>query len=281
MGTDMITDYLETLRMRLRSRRDVDDLVAEVEDHLRAHVDALVREGNPEDEASRLALESFGDPNVVARAYLTTPAGTLAVPTDSTRAAGSLAVAGAGSWILLLVLWAVHHLLESTLDWQLSFQPLYFAGVLVLAGASGLMCAVAFAIRDRHGRALGPFGVVGLGALLVGAASTLVVGWAVPVWMTLLGVGTACVSVAVLRRPIAPRLPAVLLGCALPAGAAAFIVARALELGSPNEFGDYPVATFAGLTIGCLLSAAAMLAINRWLTREQPFADPGLSAPPA
>lgn len=61
MGADMITDYLDALRVRLRSRRDVDDLVAEVEDHLRAHVDALVREGNPEDEASRLALESFGD----------------------------------------------------------------------------------------------------------------------------------------------------------------------------------------------------------------------------
>jgi HAAS len=261
MGADLITEYIDVFRARVRSRRDADDLVAEVEDHLRAGVEALVRDGRDDGDAARVAIESFGDPNVVARAHLMTTAGTLAVPTEGTRAAGRLAVVSAGLWLLLVALWGAQHLLELLVDWESSLQPLFFLGVLVLVGASGLTCAVAFAIRDRHGRALGAVGVIGLGALLVGAASTLVIGWAVPVWMTLLGIGAGCVSVAILRRPIAPRLAAVLLGVALPTGAATFVAARALELGSPDEFGDYPIATLGGLAIG------------RWLGAEQPFAD--------
>jgi hypothetical protein len=272
MGTDMITDYLDTLRARLQSRRDAEDLVAEIEDHLRAHVETLVRDGQNPDDAARLSLESFGDPNVVARAYLVTPAGKLAVPTVSTRAAGALAGISALLWLGLLAIWAIGAALDHTLSGPAADYLFYFAGVLVLAGASGLMCAVAFAIRERHGGTIGVVGTVGLGALILGAVSALVVGWAVPIWMTLLGAGAVCVAVAILRRPFAPRAPAVLFGLALPAGAATFAVARSLEIGRPDENGDYPVALFAALTIGCALSAAAMLAVGLWLTREEPFA---------
>jgi hypothetical protein len=278
MGADLITDYLDALRARLRSRRDADDLVAEVDDHLRAHVDALVRDGRDPEDAARLALETFGDPDIVSRAYLTTSAGKLAVPTVSTRVAGSLARLSAVLWVCLPAVWAVGALVAGSVDEPPADYVAYFIGVFVLAGASALMCAVAFAIRVRHGGSIGLLGLAGLAALILGAVSGLVVAWAVPVWMTLLGLGTGLVAVSILRRPIAPRLPAVLLGIALPAGAIAFVIVRALELGSPDEYGDYPAATFAALTVGCVLNAAAMFATSRWLAREEPFVavDPAL-----
>ncbi len=273
MGADVIAEYLDVLRVRLGSRRDVEDLIAEAEDHLRAHVDALVRSGCDATEAMTLALRSFGDPNVVARSYFTTRTGRLAVPTEGTRAAGSFAVVGAALWVVFLVVRLSGHLLEQTFEGPVADYVFYFAGVFVLAGASFLTCAVAFGIRDRHGRAFGPVGAIGVGALMIGAMSTLVIGWAVPVWMTLLGVGTACVAVSMLRRPVAPRLPAILLALALPSGVATLVVARALELGRPDEFGEYQVATIAGLAVGCVLIGFALLTISRWLAREQPFVD--------
>lgn len=278
MGTDLITDYLDALRVRLRSRLDADDLVDEAEDHLRGHVDDLVRAGHEPSDATRLALEAFGEPDVVARAHLTAPNGALAVPTVSTRAAGTLAAASAWLWILGLAIWGTGAALDDVLRGSAPDYAFYFAGVLALAVASALMSAVALALRDRHG---GSFGAIGIALMLVGSVSAFFIGWAVPVWMSLLGIGAAIVAVSILRRPIAPRGPTILLGIALPLGAVAFVIARALELGRPDENGDYWVAIFAALVVGCGLSAAAMFATGRWLSREEPFVlTDGATAPP-
>jgi hypothetical protein len=272
MGTDLIADYLDALRVRLGGRRDVEDLVAEAADHLLEVVERNERDGCTLDEATRRAIESFGEPHVVARAYLSTPAG-VAVPTESTRVAGVLAFVVAGLWIAVVSLWAIATLVEDEGGAAAPGVLLYFAGVLALTGASGLTAAVVIALRERHGHALGPLGVVGLGTVLTGAISTLGVAWAVPVWMSLLAVGTALVAVAMWRRPIAPRLPTVLLAVSLPIGVATFAVTSLLEIGGTDRHGDVPAALFSGLAVGCGLSAVAMVAIGRWLRGEAVYPE--------
>jgi len=69
-GRSPISDYLRELAVALpgpRGRRE--RILAEVEDHLHAHADALVTAGHQEQTAVAGALESFGAPRVVAASF--------------------------------------------------------------------------------------------------------------------------------------------------------------------------------------------------------------------
>jgi len=281
MGTDVIADYLEVLRVELGHRRDVDDVAAEAEDHLRAHAEAEVAAGADPDDAALDAVRAFGEPRVVARAHLRTSSGRLAVPTEATRTAGFTAMVAGGLWVVLAV-WGAGFLVEHVLAWPVPFQSWYFLAVAALSAAAVLMCTTAVALRERHGGVLGPLWYVGVVGLVLGAFCALTVGWAVPVWMTLLAIGSAFTAVAVLRRPIAPIAPTVVSLVAMPCGLAVYALAQAVELGRADEYGDRPAAMYAALTVGCLLSAVAMVTTGRWLRGEQPYVDlESLPAPPA
>ncbi len=95
MDHDLIDGYLMELRRALRWRADLDDVCAEVEDHLRENAERLVATGVAPAEAQRRTLECFGDLGMVARSFAATPSGGLAVPTTFTRRSGRIAV-GAG-----------------------------------------------------------------------------------------------------------------------------------------------------------------------------------------
>ncbi len=94
----LIDGYVDTLRTRVRWRRDVDDLVAEVEDHLYSTVERFEATGTDSQLAQRKTLERFGDPDLVADAFASTPRGGIAVPTKFTRFAGLAAIFASVSW---------------------------------------------------------------------------------------------------------------------------------------------------------------------------------------
>ena len=69
-GRAPISDYLRELAVALPGpRRRRERILAEVEDHLHAHADALVTAGHPERTAVAGAVESFGEPRVVAASF--------------------------------------------------------------------------------------------------------------------------------------------------------------------------------------------------------------------
>jgi hypothetical protein len=99
---DLIVAYLVELGHGLPGRQDVDDVLAEVEDHLRQKASQLEASGLDPDAAQREAVEAFGDPVVVARAFTTVPTVPGAVATRFTRFSGVVAIAAGLAWVSLV-----------------------------------------------------------------------------------------------------------------------------------------------------------------------------------
>ena len=96
----LIDGYVDTLRTRVRWRRDVDDLVAEVEDHLYSTVERFEATGTDSQLAQRKTLDRFGDPDLMADAFASTPRGGIAVPTKFTKTAGLFAIFASVLWLV-------------------------------------------------------------------------------------------------------------------------------------------------------------------------------------
>ena len=111
----------------------------------------------------------------------------------------------------------------------------------------------------------------------IGVAATLILAWAISFWMTVQGVGLLFVALAILPLRVAPRLPTIAYGSGMLLGSIAFAIARALEAGSPDEWGDYPVAYMIGGLVGFTILAAGLLGIGLWLRGEEPAP---IDAPP-
>ncbi len=260
----LIDGYVDTLRTRVRWRRDVDDLVAEMEDHLYSTVERFEATGTDSQLAQRKTLDRFGDPDLMADAFASTPRGGIAVPTKFTKTAGLAAVWAAGLWVAaavtLLLPWEVIG------DWD---TRAYFIYVAFIIGASAMTLMTSAGLRERHG-GVGALGLAGLIMAGVGVVAALVVGWAMPFWMTVQGVGYLFVALAVLPMRVAPRLPIMGYGSGLLFGSIAWTIARAMELGSVDQWGDYPLAYKIGGTVGFVIVAAGLLGIGLWLRGEEP-----------
>ena len=99
----LIDRYVDTMRDRIRWRRDLDDLVSEIEDHLYSSVETLLATGVDADAAQRTTLDRFGDPEVLAVAYASTPSGGIAMPTKGTQRIGYVATAAAVFWVIAAI----------------------------------------------------------------------------------------------------------------------------------------------------------------------------------
>ena len=200
----------------------------------------------------------------------------VAAPTSFTKSSGSLALIGAGMWILGLAFLGLASWLPGTAG---SSDPDQFVidgetaafmlGALTFFAAGVLMVIAMSGVHRRHG-SLGLVGMAGLGITGLGVAALLVVAWAFPVWMTLIGLGTLLFALQVGRRDIAPRLSTTIWGAGMAAGAGAWWVLRLLRVGTPDQFGDYPMAVAVGLPIGVLIMAIGLAGVGMWLRSEEP-----------
>lgn len=268
-GHDLIDAYLVQLAGGMHWRDDRDDIVAELGDHLYSDVDHRLTAGADLRSAQQQTLERFGDPDLVARSFATTSKGGVAVPTQFTKSAGTLATLSAGLWVVALISWgAASRIEDSTGDWGGGSQALWLVGTVALLSAAALTVVVMMALRERHG-GLGTLGTTGLVLVGLGALAGLAA-WLILVWGLLITVGTLLFAFAMWRTDLAPRAATAAFGSAWSIGLLAWIGLRVAEVGTADEWGDYWAANWAFLLIGTTIFAAGLIGLGRWLKAEQP-----------
>ena len=259
----LIDGYLDTMRTEIRWRRDLDDLVSEMEDHLYSTVESLLATGIEPRTAQRTTLDRFGEPKVLAVVYASNDSGGIAVPTKNTIRAGTLALFSAGLWLIA----AGSYLFTDVFDnWDNSDYYLFSAAVLA-AGVLGLLAMIG--VSKRLG-GLGIAGMVGLAITGIGVFVSLVA-WALPLWMGIQGIGMLVFGIAVLNRGIAPKWSTLFVSSGFILGAITWIVGTAAELGEPDEYGDYQTAWTATVVVGAVILAAGLIGWGIWLRHEEPI----------
>jgi hypothetical protein len=281
----LIDGYLESMRSSIRWRRDLDDVIAEIEDHLISATERFEARGSDSVNAQQRTLDEFGDPKVLAVAFASTPTGGIQVPTTFTQSAGLLAIVSAVAWIIGLVAIAISAGLPGATgvepdQFVANSQTMFFiVGAMALLAAGGLMFVTMIGLYRRHS-SLGILGIVGLGITGLGVVTLLAL-WAFAIWMTLIGVGVLLFAISVLRRDLSPRLWTVVWGGGMAVGAITWYVLRALEVGNVDEWGDYPLAVAFALPIGVIIMAIGLVGVGRWLRSEEPVdLTPGELPPP-
>ena len=277
MGTyDLIDAYLDRLRAATTWHSNTDAVIDEMRDHLLSATEAAAAAGADGSEAQHIALAHFGPPDEVAHALARGPHSTAAVPTRATVSGATIALAGGGLWVLYAITnLAMVHLYDRANDngdpeSSSPLQLLLIAPWAVsLVGALAMLFATGMILKDRHG-GFRLAGWLGLAALAVAVPFGLV-GWFIAGWVTLLATGAVLLSFELVRAGIAPRAPAIGLAVGPALGILVWGVLRLVELGSPDQYGDYPAASLAGLAVGCTVLATGLYRMSDWLRNEDPI----------
>jgi hypothetical protein len=273
----LIDGYLDTVRDRA-NRRDINEVLSELQDHLYTTVETLIGTGMDPSLAELQTLEQFGDLDVMADSFASRPRGGPAVPTRFTKRSGTLAVVGGVLWIVYVGLWWAAGVSPpwGEVEWD-SFNSA--SGILYLVGAGSLLAAVVLTFLsvlalDRRNGGLGRPGQVGLvlcGLAVIGAfAAWIFIGWG-----SLLMIGTILIAVPMLQRGIAPRVPTLALGSAVAAGGITSIVFRAIEdalsLGWVGLWGDQWIPDLTGITVAAAILSFGLIGLGTWLRGEMPI----------
>jgi hypothetical protein len=258
----LIDAYLASLRTRVRWRSDV-------EDHLYSAAERFEAGGIDGDLAQRAVLERFGDPDLVARAYATAPYGGLAVPTSSTRAAGTYAIASAVLWAGVIGAWWATGLIEPGYEWRTGGASVTdMLGGIALIGAVSFMVAAMVGLARRHG-GLGPLGTSGLAVTGVGLVAALQP-WVFTGWGALTVAGVLLFAAAMWRQGVAPRLPTLVFGVGPAVGLVTWSILRGAQgtIDLSGFWGEHWFENAAGLAVGGAILAAGLLGLGRWLRAE-------------
>lgn len=255
----LIDGYLDSVRTNIRFRGDLDDLVAEMEDHLYTAVEYLTATGVDPADAQRATLDRFGDPERVAGAYASNNTGGMAVPTRFTRNSGTVALVAATFWLLALVSWVF----SDTANWETAYAVL--TACVLIAGVLTIVALVGITKR------VGGLGVVGLIAMVIMAVGVLlsIVAWAVILWMTIEGVALLIFGIALLRKEAVPRFGILTLSAGFILGPIVFVILDALEVGTPTNDGEYPLAFAFGVGLGFVIVSLGLVTIGMWLRSEE------------
>lgn len=267
----LIDQYLDALEREVRWTRDVDEILAEVADHLLEAVAVNLRRGLDRAAAQRRALTEFGDPALVGRAFAETRSGGIAMPTPFTRRSGVALIASSLLWLAGLALFVGADLADRSRPWEGLPQTLYSIGTLILITAGALLCIGILGMNSRHGGALGTGGRV---AFWLAALTTVtaVASWMWGVWLTALGLGAVALAINVLRSGIAPRTPGLLVGFG---GASAAVTAWVLQL-TMDEV-DLGILTTV-ILVEVAVYAAGLALLGAWMRGEAPVEQPGSAA---
>lgn len=267
---DLIAAYVATLRRTLRWRTDVDDVLAEIDDHLRLAVQRAEAHGADPVLAQQDVLLRFGDAAVVARAYIVTPSGGIAMPTAFTRSCGTIALTAAIAWLLSVPAGLVGHAhVLGRFDERSHFM---WAAITLLASAAtavALLGLVRRAGTTWDWRAVTALALAILSVLLIGVFT-----WGWPAGTALLAL--ACLPAVLRMRAAGLRVGRLewLLVAAWPVGIVVWLVLEWRKVGTADFYGDYLLAEVIGFGTGAVLFAAGLLAVGRWLRSEEPAGVP-------
>ena len=234
----LIDSYLNELRYSLGKLADVDDVLAEIADHLHESVDGLVRAGASRPDAESQALARFGSPPLVARVYAEEAKRGGAVSTTLTRRAGLAAVIAPPLMAGSLVVANLSH----------SQQPGSGIGVAGGLTAAALFVFALVGLRYRHG-GLGLLGRIAFWLAIVAFPAAMPFGYAGFVVLAVeFGVVVLLYGVAMLRAGILPRPAVALFAFTWPAWAPIAYLITALD-DDANRYLTVPI----GLTLGALM----------------------------
>ena len=161
-------------------------------------------------------------------------------------------------WLAVPVAWSVAMVLDRTRVWEGSPAQAWMIGWAALIGAGGLTLWTVVRTIDRS-RVPAIVVIAGHVAYGLGLAVSIVAGWALPVWMTLFGIALLLFAKGMgnLRRV------SQFIGGAMLFGVAAQVVLTLLKLGTPDSYGDYPVAWTTSTLIATLGAAAGLYVMSR------------------
>lgn len=272
---DLIDQYIADLRGYVSPSQRADEICAEAEDHLLATVERHVANGMDPEQAQRRALADYGAVRRVAREFLRTPSGHLALPTRTTNTAGAAALTAAA-------LWVVFALLTLRFGDGTSLPPGSLWGLSVLAcgftfwGLSGLVI--------RHG---GTYGLLGQSAswssmLLLPAPVFAFSIWGVPAYLALLVIVTYVFGMALWDAGLAPAAATLAFAMGPPITACAFwattLAVGRVPAGPVTMFG-HPTnelfSIYGGVpaAVGLVIMAIGLAGLGRWLRAETPQED--------
>lgn len=271
----LIDDYLTTLRRRMRWRRDLDDLVAEVRDHLYSAAEGLEGRGTEGEIAQHATLERFGDPELVTRAFAVSPQGGLVAPTRFTRKAGSLGIAAGVLWLATVGLWWLAGVAEpwGEVDYDSVNKAsgvFYGIGAVALLGACVLTFVTLLALQQRHG-GLGLMGRVGLIFTAIGVIGALAA-WVFLGWGLMFLIGTVLIGYALLDQDVAPRWASWALAVGVVLGVVTWVILRSTNR-TPLDFGglwgDW-IPNLAGVSVAAVITGVSLIGLGAWMRAETP-----------
>jgi hypothetical protein len=175
-----------------------------------------------------------------------------------TRAMRTLTLVAGVAWLVVAGYGLRSAVVDDGDDWQLA----YLVFSLALLVGAGTSVAVAAGVTRQSVRPR--LRMVGLVVGSVGGVASIVA-WALPLWMTVLGVGFAMVTVATAagkRRAVA------LLAASQLVGLAAMFAGIAAEVGRRDEWGDYPAAGGIALVVTGVMTVVALFEITKRVDRQ-------------
>ena len=185
------------------------------------------------------------------------------MPTKFTNTAGLAAIWASGLWVVSIVIFWLGS--DVTTDWDTRIYLIWSASVLA---ADALTVVATVGMRRRLG-GLGALGIAGVVILGIGVVISFLT-WATMLWMAVEGVGMLFIAIAAWPMRIAPKPATIAYGSGMLLGAIIYRVLTAMNVGTSDSYGDYPLAWDSVPTIGVAIAAAGLLGIGVWLRGEQP-----------
>jgi len=203
----LIAAFLTELRYSAARLADIDDVVAEAEDHLLASVEAGIASGRSRADAEAEALARFGSAPFVAHVFIEEAKRGGAVSTRLTRRAGLAAMLSP----LLMIVGAVGN--EAV---PASEGALHGVFVMLLVAAFGAFALALWGIRKRHG-GLGAWGRAAFWLFVASPVIALPFGWGAGAAFAIVQLAVvALLGIGMIRARILP-VPAVGLFTLAPA----------------------------------------------------------------
>lgn len=171
----------------------------------------------------------------------------------TTGAMRKLIVLAGLAWLVVAGYGVFNAAVDSGDDWEVSYM------VFSLALAAGVALTLALAARATQGSARPRLRAVGLGVAGLGGALAFVGAWALPVWMTVLGLGFAGIALACApgrRRAVG------LLAAAQLVGLVVLYAGLIAEIGREDS-GDHPVPGGIALVLTAALVIAGLLEVRK------------------
>lgn len=263
---DLIFGYLAQVRAVLRFRRDADEIVAELEDHLRSGVERRMSDGLDEVTAQRESLDVLGEAGEVARELCRSNGKGVALPSRLSRAGGIAALTAAA--LIVVSLPPLYASVQVQLAGSSDVTAYWVYTMVLVASSMASLIALAGTFA-RAGAGLSSGTVAATGTAGLGVVLTALFAWGSLAILALICLPFGLALTRLARIAPVPRGAWVQVA-AWPVALAVFAVLdKVTGLGPTDEFGDHPWAWLVGEAVFAVLWAIGQLALGRSLVAEQ------------